>query len=83
MHYMVYCSHEHCLNTLFQSIWSQIVHLYGLCSHELLECVFEDHLLENAFGHKLYVVEKNKIQIFTEGRRFWLGPSATEAEAED
>ena len=56
--YIVLINH---LDTLFQNIWSQIVHLYGLCSHELFEYVFEKHLLENACGHKVYIVEKNKI----------------------
>ena len=60
-HKLCIISHEHCLNTLFQSIWSHIVHLYGLICHELFEYVFEKHLLENACGRKVYIVEKNKI----------------------
>ena len=68
-------------SVLFQSIRSQIVHLYGLCSHELFKYVFEKHLLEHACGHKLYIVEQNIN--FSEGRRFWLGPSAIETKAGD
>ena len=54
-----------CLNTLFQSIWSQIVQLYGFCSHELFKYVFDRHLFENScvqlWSQTVHCRTKNKI----------------------